>query len=178
MWPKIFEDNDISIDIRGNSAIAAAADADLDDIETQFSLRLPADYRAFCRELGAGTLGDLIHIDAPRTGGPGSLPDQIEFGWQRLEYERDDLPADVTENIRTWISFGSSADGYNFYWRADHRTEVGNIPIYVLTNNWPVEMIHVCDNFTEFVLNAGFGRLLVDVGAYGDIPEQPKRFDP
>lgn len=51
------------------------------------------------------------------------------------------------------------------------------MPIYVLTNNFPAEMIQVSDTFTDFVLDAGFGSLLVDCDAYGRIEQQPRRFE-
>lgn len=177
MWQKIFQDHGIAITSTGTTPTALVRDADLDRIETEFGIHLPADYRSFCQELGAGTLAELIHVCTPCPNGFG-LAAQIEFGWERVEFESGDLPAEVTDDIRSWISLGSTADGYNFYWRIGDRDRTGDPPIYVLTNNWPAEMLHVCDTFTDFVLRAGFGHLLVDCGAYGRIAERPRQFEP
>lgn len=124
MWHEILQKRGISIVESRSPRMTRVTEVDLDRIKTNFGIHLPPDYRTFGQELGAGTFGGLIHVCTPRNNGFG-LTAQIEFGWERIEFELDGLPTAITADIRSWISFGSTGDGYNFYWRAGSHSGQG-----------------------------------------------------
>ncbi len=136
---------------------------DIEYCERKIGAALPESYRRFCREIGAGSLGDVDFI-APGPLRKGSLRrsdrlvNHVRLTQRALQALDTDLdPRDV-------LSFASTSDGDWFFWL---RSEMGadDAPIYLASAD--LDEPQACaEGLAEFIDHVCLGERLVELGLY------------
>jgi SMI1/KNR4 family protein SUKH-1 len=194
MWLELMQANDVRIEIESKKEpVEKPTAAELDAVEGKLKIKLPADYRSFCQELGPGVMADLITIMAPCNDNDAvDLLKQVEHGRKVLKSAQEEIRPDFkldgsNPNERRpdefdpgkMVSFASTLDGFNFYWNLDEPTGKDEYAIYGLNDDMPPLLFRVTDSFRDFIMQAALGERLIEVGLYGRFSEpHPRVFFP
>jgi hypothetical protein len=83
-WADFFRQH--GIELRGDAPAALPQDSDLEKTEQRLKVKLPESYRAFCKEIGPGRLGDLLDIWVPWHA-KGFFQAPVEIGSRLKEFK-------------------------------------------------------------------------------------------
>jgi hypothetical protein len=124
----------------------------LDSYEKKSGLRLPSSYRAFCKTLGAGRLGDWYDFAVPNYNGKGKktfldLDAVTRFYHDGLPWEES---APDPDQFKRSIIFAHDSTGSVYYWDADMITDkrASEYAVFAMFRDMTGERL--CDSFGEF----------------------------
>jgi SMI1 / KNR4 family (SUKH-1) len=190
MWLESLRENNVEIEIEdGEEPVEKPTAAELDAVERELKIKLPADYRIFCQELGPGAMADLIRIMAPCPDNNAfDLMRAVKGGQIRLKAAQEeaapnfDLDGSNPNEFRLdefdpkkMVSFANTLGGDEFYWKIDEPAGKDEYVIYAITTDMPSRMLLVADSFRDFILEAALGERLIEIGFYGRFSEPNAR---
>jgi SMI1/KNR4 family protein SUKH-1 len=141
--------------------------ADIDAAEKAIGVALPASYRAFCMQLGPGTLADLYRIYAPCSDWP-SMDLATNAIRCRDSWPRPGQPYAYPFPVQDLVAFANTLMGDNFGFYPKEPTHGDEYAVYAVLREPPPESMiaRVADSFVDFIDNVVLDRRMMDLGIF------------
>jgi hypothetical protein len=147
--------------------VSKASAADLDAAEKAIGVALPVSYRAFCMQLGPGTLTDMYRIYAPCRDCP-SMDLATNAIRCRDSWPQPGQPYAYPFPVHDLVAFANTLMGDNFGFYPKEPTQGDEYAIYAVLREPPPESMiaRVAESFVDFIDNVVLGRRMLDLGIF------------